>query len=258
MSIYSKLSALLTAANTKTGESDTTLTDAVQTLIDGYGQGGGGDEDELIDGTLTSYTNDRVTSLGSRAFDTHQGLVSVSLPNLTTANKFEGVVRYCPNVEEIYVPKLQTINNSANNAFRNNPKLGVIALPSLSGVIGQTVFYGCTALTAVDLGESVSQAAHAQAYYNTKLTTLILRRKTGIATIAHANGLQGCPFASGGTGGTIYIPKVLYDHLGDGTNLDYKNATNWSTYDAYGTITWAKIEGSQYETHYADGTVIPT
>ena len=42
MSIYSKLSALLTAANTKTGESDTTLTDAVQTLIDGYGGGGGG------------------------------------------------------------------------------------------------------------------------------------------------------------------------------------------------------------------------
>lgn len=42
MTAYSKLSALLTAANTKTGESDTTLTDAVQTLIDGYGGGGGG------------------------------------------------------------------------------------------------------------------------------------------------------------------------------------------------------------------------
>lgn len=42
MSVYSKLSALLTAANTKTGESDTTLTDAIQTLIDGYGSGGGG------------------------------------------------------------------------------------------------------------------------------------------------------------------------------------------------------------------------
>ena len=41
MSIYSKLYSLLTAANNKTGESDTTLTDAVQTLIDGYGQGGG-------------------------------------------------------------------------------------------------------------------------------------------------------------------------------------------------------------------------
>jgi len=41
MSILSKLQALLTAANTKTGESDTTITDAMQTLVDGYGQGGG-------------------------------------------------------------------------------------------------------------------------------------------------------------------------------------------------------------------------
>lgn len=48
MSIYSKLSALLSAANTKTGESDTTLTDAIQTLIDGYGQGGGGGGSGLV------------------------------------------------------------------------------------------------------------------------------------------------------------------------------------------------------------------
>lgn len=42
MSILSKIQALITAANNTTGESDTTLTDAVQTLVDGYGQGGGG------------------------------------------------------------------------------------------------------------------------------------------------------------------------------------------------------------------------
>lgn len=41
MSILSKIQSLITAANAKTGESDTTLTDAVQTLVDGYGQGGG-------------------------------------------------------------------------------------------------------------------------------------------------------------------------------------------------------------------------
>lgn len=40
MSIRSKIQSLITAANATTGESDTTLTDAVQTLIDGYGQGG--------------------------------------------------------------------------------------------------------------------------------------------------------------------------------------------------------------------------
>lgn len=39
-SVYGKIQNLITAANTVTGESDTTLTDAVQTLIDGYGGGG--------------------------------------------------------------------------------------------------------------------------------------------------------------------------------------------------------------------------
>lgn len=42
MSIKSKIQSLISAANNETGESDTTLTDAVQTLVDGYGQGGEG------------------------------------------------------------------------------------------------------------------------------------------------------------------------------------------------------------------------
>lgn len=41
MTVMQKLQALLDASNAKTGESDTTLTDAVQTLIDGFGGGGG-------------------------------------------------------------------------------------------------------------------------------------------------------------------------------------------------------------------------
>lgn len=65
MSIYSKLSALLTAANTKTGESDTTLTDAVQTLIDGYGGGGGGGAgaSEIASGTFTPSSNSTAQNL---------------------------------------------------------------------------------------------------------------------------------------------------------------------------------------------------
>ena len=65
MSIYSKLSALLTAANTKTGESDTTLTDAMQTLIDGYGGGGGGGTgaSEIASGTFTPSSNSATQNL---------------------------------------------------------------------------------------------------------------------------------------------------------------------------------------------------
>lgn len=48
MSIKTKIQTLIAAANAKTGASDTTLTDAVQTLVDGYGQGGG----EITDGIV--------------------------------------------------------------------------------------------------------------------------------------------------------------------------------------------------------------
>lgn len=43
MSIKSKLQALLTAANSATGEADTDLTAAIGHLIGGFGQGGGGE-----------------------------------------------------------------------------------------------------------------------------------------------------------------------------------------------------------------------
>ena len=77
-----------------------------------------------------------------------------------------------------------------------------------------------------------------------------------MSVLANANFITGTPFKSGGTGGTIYIPKVLYDELGTGSAKDFKAATNWSTIDGYGTITWAQIEGSQYDGYYADGSPI--
>lgn len=56
MTVTQKLQALLDASNAKTGESDTTLTDAVQTLIDGFGQGGGGLPAEIE--SITVYTQE--------------------------------------------------------------------------------------------------------------------------------------------------------------------------------------------------------
>ena len=121
---------------------------------------------------------------------------------------------------------------------------------------GSNNFNNNFTMTHIDLGSVASLVA--QCLYNcTNLATIVLRR-TIITALANVNALNGTPFASGGSGGTIYIPKVLYDELGTGSSLDYKAATNWSTIDGYGTITWAKIEGSYYETHYADDTEIST
>ena len=138
----------------------------------------------------------------------------------------------------------------------NQSGLTALAIPSAAS-IGTYAFAGCTALNVADINLASSIPANA---FNgaTSLNVLVLRKSSGVTALSNVNAFTNTPFKNGGTGGTIYIPKALYDHLGDNSNLDYKKATNWSTVDGYGTITWAKIEGSIYETQYADGTPIPT
>lgn len=132
-----------------------------------------------------------------------------------------------------------------NSAFSGYSALQKASFPSATGSIGVQAFYSCGNLAVLDVGGASSIGMFA-CQSCSKLKTLILRRSTALCGI-QANSFQSTPMASGGSGITVYIPKALYDHLGDGTALDYKAATNWSTYDGYGTITWAKIEGSEYE-----------
>lgn len=292
MSIYGKLSALLTAANAKTGESDTTLTDAVQTLIDGYGQGGGGNDDILITGQMgnNSYTFPQ-TSLGG-CFAFSKGAFSLTMPNLTsitvdyalqrseiksfsapnllTAQKY--AFMQCTHLETVDAQNMQTVGqymfqgcSSLTKAFFPNSTVSDNAFENCTSLL--TAVFGnittawkqcanCTSLTTAEIGTATRLTNTFEGCSNLK--TVILRQTSSVIPLYNMDVFKNTPFKSGGTGGTIYIPKALYDHLGDGTSLDYKAATNWSTYEGYGTITWAQIEGSQYETHYADGTVIPT
>lgn len=83
MTIKEKIQSLLTAANTKTGETDTTLTDAVQTLIDGYGQGGGL---PMSQGTFTMASNGNLTPTITHNLGTQSVGILVWLPNNDSAN----------------------------------------------------------------------------------------------------------------------------------------------------------------------------
>ena len=177
--------------------------------------------------TLTSYENNTITELAGSAF------------------------RGCSNLTSVKLYSVQTIGTFA---FDGCSGITAIALPS---AVSNCSLRGMANITAVDLGPDCASIMTAAFSANNNMNVLILRRSAAITELVSTNTF-GSKFASGGTGGTIYIPKALYDHLGDGTSLDYKAATNWATIDGYGTITWAKIEGSIYETQYADGTTIPT
>ena len=143
----------------------------------------------------------------------------------------------------IYAPNVTYLDQSC---MRGSLYLTSVRVPALSSIHATGyLWFGDTRLALIDYGLANLRG---NCFTNcSALKTLILRKADGLQTCNGTTVFNGTPFANGGTGGTIYIPKVLYNHLGDGSSLDYKNATNWATYDGYGTITWAKLEGSAYE-----------
>lgn len=235
--------------------------------------GGGGDQiADLIENTLTTYTYTGTADLPQTLFRNKTTLVSASFPNVTaivssgTGYTFGG----CSNLETVSFPELVTLNGGSS--FDSCPKLSAI-FPKLQTINGTNSFaYGTNgnhiyvfpALTTIsgtdtfrasgtnvlDFGAGLTSLPNRTFYGSTAYTTVIFRCSTQVVVATSDNSIGGINQST-----TIYIPKALYDHLGDESALDYRSATNWA---AKTTTTFACIEGSQYENYYADGTPIPT
>lgn len=200
---------------------------------------------------ITSVSGRGVTSFGARCFQNCTGLTSVEFQNATGTggNTFYG----CTSLQTIPASAFPKVTTVGNYSFQNCTGLITAVFP-LGNDFEAVCLENCSNLEVVDAQMGIIRGAFRNC---AKLNTLVIR-KTNVPNLTTTNAFTGTPFASGGTGGTIYIPKSLYDHLGDGTSSDYRNQTNWAAVYGYGTITFAQIEGSYYETHYADGTEIPS
>ena len=153
-------------------------------------------------------------------FDAH-----ISMPQFTVADFFKGM----PDLEHVELEFGTGLTSvTVNAAFTNLPKLRTCILRH-HNANGSLVF-----------------ASNVFGGGGNTLDTLVLDTPF-LCTMSNVSAMDTTNFKNGGAGGTIYIPESLYSHLGDGTAMDYKAATNWSTLDGYGTVTWAKIEGSEYE-----------
>ena len=222
-----------------------------------WGQNGFADEISKIDvlelratNATYAYENNRIVSLKtSRLIDDWSNLSSLSLPSCLEISKAFSIGNNNNTNLVVHLPNL--VNITGGQCFQSL-KCTAIVLPSVRSIPNYG-FHSST-IPIFDLGTQCTSIGGSYSLNGTE-TVIILRSPT-ICSLSNTNSLPSAVYGSSGTGGTIYIPKVLYDHLGDGTANDYQSATNWSTLHGYGHITWAKIEGSQYENYYADGTSI--
>ena len=236
------LTAVANAIRTKGGTSaqlafPTGFVSAVEAIP--AGGGGGYSIADLASGAPSGEIDITGLSFSDYAFAYKKGITSV-----VGSGYFSGGFLFlqCSGITKVHI---SLTGSQSSNFFQacSGLKTVVMSQPQQGGT---AFFNGCTSLEIADLNNFQLRANYF--YNNSKLATIILRKSNGITQLENAAVLNIAHFKSGGSGGTIYAPSALIS--------TYQSATNWSTINGYGTITWLPIEGSIYETQYADGTPI--
>ena len=198
---------------------------------------------------LTSISFPNAIYAGTYSFDGCSNLTTVNLPKMQTMGR-TGADGYCfrgTKITSLYLPELtETIGVGVFRSFGSSSNKVTIVLPKFTTMGGNT--FRSSYIAVLDLGPTFTGQISNDSLYQGHCDVLILRS----TTLVSAYNTES--IAALDANSTVYIPKVLYDHLDDGTEYDYKAATNWSSKT---TITWAQIEGSQYENYYANGVEIP-
>lgn len=110
--------------------------------------GSGGDtsqEDGLVTRTLTSYSNDRVNSVGEYTFYNIKTLTNVELPNVTSIGTY--AFYNCTSLTNINLPKVTALQRYI---FQNCTALVSVSMPLFEfSSYTDNLFYGCSSLKNV-------------------------------------------------------------------------------------------------------------
>lgn len=183
---------------------------------------------------LSTISFPKVKTTSSDSFSNCLALTTVSLPEATSiaARSFSG----CSNVTSVSLPK---VTSFGNYAFLNCTSLTTFDINTDYTGSGKTaVFQGCSSLQLLDLEQGSSIGTN---MFNgcTNLTTVVLRTTGSVCSLGNINAFTGTPFASNGSGGTLYVPEDLI--------ATYQSASNWSTILGYQNNQIKAIEGSIYD-----------
>ena len=231
--------------NTRLQDSNGDLQLILQNLQNKAAGGGTGtsQEDALIEGTISNYTNDRVSKIGRGCFAYNNALRVVEFPNVTTIQnqaffncvsmtaaifpKCTSIGDYafgsCNKIASISFPVVQNISS---RAFYSCYALKSLYFP-LATKVQQSAFYRCSSLTTITFDNLQSLADHAFASCRT-LSNLTIAASS-VCALAASTAFVSTPFRGYSTyfSGTpyIYVPASLVDA--------YKSATNWTYYSSY-------------------------
>lgn len=195
-----------------------------------------------------------VTRIGEHVFQGCSSLKSVNMPSLKYCGKLfndnhnllddESIINstrcyaftHCQSLENIYLPKVEKAGFGffyQNNYTAATYKTKVV-MPSVCMLGTQAFRQG--KFVAVDLGANLNQLAY-DTFYAATIDTLVLRSPM-LVTADTRDAVRSIT--------TLYVPSALVS--------EYATATNWTTDASSRTV--LPIEGSIYETQYADGTPI--
>lgn len=206
-----------------------------------------------------------VTSIARYAFYQCTNLALTSLPNgVTTIG--DSAFQDCANVTFSVIPS--GVTKIESTTFQGCSSITTIKCEGQLSAVGAGAFLKCPSLTKAEFPNctasswgnilGTSQAASACQNLVTadigstssigsnnfancyKLQTLVLRKTGSICTLSNVSAFTNTPMRGyNSLTGTVYVPSALIS--------TYKTATNWKTLYDGGTLTFAAIEGSQYE-----------
>ena len=182
------------------------------------GNSGGGNtdiEDSIINRTITNYTNDRVTSIGSYAFAYCSSLTSVSFPAATTIEI--SAFYSCDKLTSVNFPVATTIESSA---FCNCSSLTSISFPA-ARTIGSSAFAYCSSLTSISFPAVTTIGRTAFAHCD-KLTSVNFPAATTIISYAfdYCSSLTSISFPAVTT-----IESFAFRHCDKLTSVNFPTVT---------------------------------
>lgn len=186
--------------------------------------------------TIKGISLPKCTNIPTSAFQYCEELNSIDLSSAKTLG--ERVFWGCKKLKTVFLPECTTLGSYS---FYDMGSLSgrVIVLPKVTSINYETFRQTPGAGLTVDLG-SVCTGIGERAFYNMNTLGVIIMRYNGVLTV----GSSGISSINSNT--AVYVPSSQISA--------YEADSTWGTKG----ITFNAIEGSIYETQYADGTPIPT